>query len=77
MLIDVHAHHFPKKYTETIAPHHRRIPSMLTGQTLEQRLRLMDDAGVDIQVLSPANLAPYFASEADAREAARVLNDVC
>ncbi len=75
MLIDVHAHHFPGKFTEAIAAHGRRIPSRLTGQPIEQRLRLMDEAGVDVQVLSPANLAPYFTSEADAREAARVLND--
>ena len=35
----------------------------------------MDEAGVDVQVLSPANVVPYFASAADACEAARVLND--
>lgn len=35
----------------------------------------MDDAKVDFQVLSPANLVPYFESEAEAIEAARILND--
>jgi predicted TIM-barrel fold metal-dependent hydrolase len=75
MLIDVHAHQFPQKYTEAIASRGRHFPGVFSSQTIEQRLRLMDEAGVDVQVLSPANLAPYFANEADASEAARVLND--
>jgi len=75
MLIDVHAHQIPRKYNETIAPGSRQVPSLFTSQTIEERLRLMDEAEVDVQVLSPANLAPYFESEANANEAARILND--
>ena len=35
----------------------------------------MDEAKVDFQVLSPANLVPYFEGEAEAIQAAKVLND--
>jgi predicted TIM-barrel fold metal-dependent hydrolase len=35
----------------------------------------MDEAQVDMQVLSPSNLMPYLENEADAREAARTVND--
>lgn len=75
MLIDVHAHQFPQKYTDAIARHGRQLFGPLTSQTLDERLRLMDEAGVDVQVLSPANLVPYFESETDAVESARILND--
>ena len=35
----------------------------------------MDEAQVDMQVLSPSNLMPYLENEAEARHAARILND--
>jgi len=41
---------------------------------LEKRLEMMDDAGVVRQVLSPMT-GPYMAEEANAAEAAKVLND--
>jgi hypothetical protein len=44
MLIDVHAHQFPQKYTGTIARHGRHLLAPLTNQTIEERLRLMDEA---------------------------------
>ena len=75
MLIDVHAHQFPPEYLKTIAPSGRRIPRLLTNQTIEERLGHMDEAAVDVQVLSPANLTPYFESEANVNEAAHILND--
>src|SRR5690242_3599142 len=75
MLIDVHAHQFPQKYIDTVTRHGRQLLAPLTGETIEQRLSLMDAAGVDIQVLSPANLLPYFETQAVAAEAAQILND--
>jgi 6-methylsalicylate decarboxylase len=75
MLIDVHAHQFPQKYIETVTRHGRQLFAPLAGETIEQRLSLMDAAGVDVQVLSPANLVPYFENRAVAVEAARILND--
>jgi hypothetical protein len=73
MLIDVHAHQFPLKYIETVTRPGRQLLAPLTGETIEERLSLMDAAGVDVQVLSPANLSPtsktrtWFASGASMR----------
>ena len=75
MLIDVHAHLFPARYTEMMARHGRQLLPVLTGAGLDQRIGQMDDGQVDIQVLSPSNLMPYLEGEADARQAARILND--
>jgi 6-methylsalicylate decarboxylase len=75
MLIDVHAHHFPDGYAQLMARHGRPLLSVLSGATLDERIQHMDDAQVDMQVLSPSNLMPYLENETDAREAARVLND--
>ena len=75
MLIDVHAHQFPARYTELMARHGRQLLAMLTGTALDERIQQMDEAQVDMQVLSPSNLMPYLENETDAREAARILND--
>jgi predicted TIM-barrel fold metal-dependent hydrolase len=42
---------------------------------LPARLSQMDDAGVQMQVLSPAASPPYAEKEADAVDAARLIND--
>ena len=75
MLIDVHAHQFPARYAELMARHGRQLLAMLTGTALDERIQQMDEAQVDMQVLSPSNLMPYLENETDAREAARILND--
>jgi 6-methylsalicylate decarboxylase len=75
MLIDVHAHQFPQNYIDTIARHGRQPLGLGAGQTMEERLQLMDEAKVDVQVLSPANLVPYLEGEAEAIQAAKILND--
>jgi 6-methylsalicylate decarboxylase len=75
MLIDVHAHQFPARYAELMARHGRQLLGVLTGTTIDQRIQQMDEAQVDMQVLSPSNLMPYLENESDAREAARILND--
>jgi 6-methylsalicylate decarboxylase len=75
MLIDVHAHQFPQPYTELMARHGRQLLGALSGTTLDERIQQMDEAQVDMQVLSPSNLMPYLENETDANEAARILND--
>ena len=82
MIIDVHAHYFPKPYMDIWSRIAGRAPvwNMQTPVTdleahIEGRLKLMDDAGVRMQVLSPAGNAPYARNEADAVEAARLCND--
>jgi len=81
-IVDVHAHYFPREYMD--------IWSRVTGRPviwnmsqpvthsqehIDGRLRLMDEAGVRMQVLSPAGNAPYARDQADGVEAARVCND--
>jgi 6-methylsalicylate decarboxylase len=75
MLIDVHAHQFPQPYTELMARHGHQLLGALSGTTLDKRIQQMDEAQVDVQVLSPSNLMPYLENETDADEAARILND--
>ena len=84
MIVDVHAHYHPHAYTEALtklygrpvggfAPH----PDTDDAAHIEARLELMHDAGVRMQVLSPAAArAPYGESEADAVAAARIGNDI-
>jgi 6-methylsalicylate decarboxylase len=84
MIVDVHAHHHPRAYSEALkplypgadvggfAPH----PDTDDEAHIQSRLALMDAAGVGIQVLSPAaRRAPYGADEGAAIHAAQLGND--
>ncbi|WP_006242412.1 amidohydrolase family protein [Mycolicibacterium tusciae] len=81
MRIDVHAHYWTENYLnmlvglgKTDTGTQRRIGAG-DGPELDARLRLMDRAGVDLQVLSAAPQLPY-ADDADlAVAAARYVND--
>jgi predicted TIM-barrel fold metal-dependent hydrolase len=83
MLVDVHAHHSPARYTEAMlrlggAERPRgwvRLPHTDSEADVQQRLELMDQAGVQMQVLSHGIMAPYLRAESDALEAARASND--
>jgi predicted TIM-barrel fold metal-dependent hydrolase len=85
MIVDVHAHYHPRAYTEALS----RIPGISRGgfrggnhdtdesSSVQERLEMMDAAGVSLQVLSPAaGRAPYGEDEASTVEAARVGNDL-
>ncbi|NWJ73939.1 amidohydrolase [Pseudonocardia sp. ICBG1122] len=81
--IDVHAHWFPP---ELLAVAERLIDADLArttaaravgaGLDLNGMVQQLDAAGIDRQVLSPANLLPAVADPADARAAAREINDL-
>lgn len=80
MRIDVHAHHFPTEYLEVLDRHGsratetaRRSPGFHIG--LDERIGMMDDAGIDMQVLSVGPQLPYFDDRDAAVEAARFAND--
>ncbi|MBV9896817.1 MAG: amidohydrolase [Chloroflexi bacterium] len=87
MIVDVHAHYHPRAFEQALA----RLPERRTGGRgfaggthpvtddaahIAQRLEMMDDAGVGVQVLSPAaGWAPYSQDQNAAAEAAHVAND--
>ena len=83
MLVDVHAHYYPARYTALLAGANaksragaRTRPDSDKQQDVDARLGMMDAAGVQMQVLSPASSAPYLADEQKAAEAARLANDL-
>jgi predicted TIM-barrel fold metal-dependent hydrolase len=87
MIVDVHAHYFPQAYTDLLLRiGGRSLPEAarpLTARPMRQdspsalltRLQQMDEAEVQMQVLSPAASPPYADTETDAVAAARLLND--
>ena len=87
MIVDIHAHYFPRAYNDLLVRiGGRSLPEAARPITarpmrnhdlseIPERLAQMDDAGVRMQVLSPAASPPYAETEADAVEAARLIND--
>jgi 6-methylsalicylate decarboxylase len=84
--IDIHAHYFPTEYLDLLD----RFGGSETGSAiarncfagkapgdLDFRFRVMDEAGIDMQVLSVPPQCPYLANEQHAAEAARLANDLC
>src|SRR5262245_43247540 len=87
MIVDVHAHYFPKEYNAILMRiGGRSLPESARAVTarpargddassIPTRLGQMDDAGVQMRVLSPAASPPSAGTEADAVAAARLIND--
>jgi 6-methylsalicylate decarboxylase len=87
MIVDIHAHYFPKAYNDTLLRiGGRSLPEAARPSTarpmrnddpggIAKRLEQMADAEVQLQVLSPAASPPYAEKEADAVAAARLIND--
>jgi 6-methylsalicylate decarboxylase len=74
--IDVHAHYYPRRYVEMIGrPDLPPATGVLGSQTIEERLALLDQAGVDTQVLSVSQAQPYLPDRAAAAEAAKLANE--
>ncbi len=76
MICDVHAHYTPKNFSAFMgdrfaSPTHLAVkrgmalhPFSDSPEDIEDRFKLMDDAGVERQVLSP-NHPPYLPDEAE------------
>jgi 6-methylsalicylate decarboxylase len=83
--IDVHAHYFPLEYLDRLALYGasritafmRKMNLVFAGSSgIAEHLRNMDACGVGLQILSVSGMLPYFATEADAVDAARLANDI-
>jgi 6-methylsalicylate decarboxylase len=87
MIVDIHAHYFPKEYNALLLRiGGKSLPEAARAITARRmrdddlsgiptRLQQMDEAGVSMQVLSPAASPPYAEKEDDAVAAARLVND--
>src|SRR5882724_895582 len=87
MIVDIHAHYFPKEYNDMLLRiGGRSLPEAARPSTarpmrnddasgIPTRLKQMDEAEVQMQILSPAASPPYAEKEADAVAAARLIND--
>lgn len=83
MIIDMHGHYHPRAYLEALArigPGGRPLgnhPETDDEAHIQERLEMMEQAGVGMQVLSPAaGRAPYAADEGLSVAAARLVNDL-
>jgi 6-methylsalicylate decarboxylase len=81
MRIDVHAHYWTEGYLDLLVDLGKADAGAARGigagggAELEARLRLMDQAGVEIQVLSACPQSPYGEDGKKAARAARFVND--
>ena len=80
MRIDVHAHYYHATYVDRLARNGgdtrpaARAPG--AAMTFEERVGLLDGAGIHVQVLSVGALQPNFANAEEATAAARLNNDL-
>jgi predicted TIM-barrel fold metal-dependent hydrolase len=86
-VIDIHAHYFPTEYLDLLdrfggtpagtTPLSRDCFAGKAPGDLEYRFRVLDEAGIDVQILSVPPQLPYFANQSNGVEAARLANDLC
>jgi 6-methylsalicylate decarboxylase len=80
MRVDVHAHYYHSTYVDRLARNGAdtrpavRAPG--AAVTLDERVGLLDGAGIRVQVLSVGALQPCFANADEAIAAARLNNDI-
>lgn len=81
MRIDVHAHYWTDDYLDLLTDLGKADTGAARGlgagdgAELEARLRLMDRAGIEIQVLSASPQLPYAEGQEKAAQVARFVND--
>jgi|SRR5579862_6508243 len=81
--IDVHAHYFPIEYLDMLVRYGstatgiaRNVLSTGSQVDLNARFEMMDQAGVQKQILSAAPQLPYFLARDHAISGARMINDI-
>jgi predicted TIM-barrel fold metal-dependent hydrolase len=85
--VDVHSHHNPPEFWQAfqrIGAYEQkgtffgRVPrgGSLPDPDMDHRIATLDEAGIDLQVLSVGATHPYFAPADIAREGARIANDL-
>jgi len=78
MRIDVHGHFLPDDYVRLVARatgSTSQDPALQQQGSIAERIGMLDESGVQLQVLSLGSNAPYLSKEQDAVAAARVGND--
>jgi len=79
MRIDVHGHYLPPDYLELMARLRgqgiSQDPAVRQQGSIADRIGMLDESGVDLQVLSLGSNVPYLEKEVDAVAAARLGND--
>lgn len=80
--IDIHAHLWSDEYLSLLDGYgrpgtdvHRGLGAGATRDDLDGRFALMDEAGVDLQILTATPASPHFADQAAAVASARFIND--
>src|SRR4051794_21713512 len=79
MRIDVHAHYYPKEFLEAfqrIGKGTGRDQAPYSGVGLDERVDMLKESGVDLQILSVGTNQPCVASIEDAVAGARFANDL-
>jgi predicted TIM-barrel fold metal-dependent hydrolase len=77
--IDVHAHFTTPEYVEAASASGHAQPDGMRGYpswSVEDHLRLLDDNGIDLAVLSMSSPGVHFGDDDQARALARAVNDV-
>ena len=81
MRIDVHAHYYTQDFADrmdALRGHARQRQGRVAGAgvTVQQRTDMLDEAGIDTQVICVGAEQPYFPDSPErASEAARMAND--
>lgn len=76
MRIDVHGHYLPAEYVALMGRSTAQDLAVRLQGPIDERVGMLDEAGVDLQVLSLGSNTPYLEQEADAVAAARLANDI-
>jgi aminocarboxymuconate-semialdehyde decarboxylase len=80
MRIDVHAHYYPPEFTKAYGRETTISRNALTSPggkvTLDERVDMLKEAGIDLQVLCVGGQQPAFEKAEEAASVSRYLNDM-